>query len=136
MNILKYKIIDKSGIAVAIILISLFMGSGYMVSHHQNAVEKRFGFCTMTPDIKWIPCHIEPLMIRCIEPGGAFDKAGFKDRDIILLAEIHSVNAFHNLLDLPGGILIEIKVIPYKNFRPDCDSEFRGEPVKRIVIAP
>jgi len=136
MNILKNKIIDKSGIAGVFIFISLFLGSGYLVSHHQNAVEKRFGFCTMTPDMKWIPCHIEPLMIRCVTPGGAFDIAGIKDRDIILLAGIHSVNAFQNLLDQPGGNLIEIKVIPYDNFKPDCDSENWGKPVKRIVITP
>lgn len=136
MNILKNKIIDKSGIAGVFIFISLFLGSGYLISHHQNAVEKRFGFCTMTPDMKWIPCHIEPIMIRCITPEGAFDKAGIKDRDIILLAGIHSVNAFQNLLDQPGGNLIEIKVIPYNKFKPDCDSERWGEPVKRIVVAP
>jgi hypothetical protein len=36
-----------------------------------NSIEKRYGFCTRTTDLKWYPCHIEPLMIRCIEPGGA-----------------------------------------------------------------
>ena len=112
------------------------MGSGYLISHHQNAIEKRFGFCTMTPDMKWIPCHIEPVMIRCITPGRAFDKAGFKDRDVIFLAGIHSVNAFQNLLDQPGGNLIEIKVIPCDKFKPDCDPENWGKPIKRVVIAP
>jgi hypothetical protein len=136
MNILKDKIIDRSEIAGVFIFISLLLGSGYLVSHHQNAVEKRFGFCTMTPDMKWIPCHIEPVMIRCITPGGAFDKAGFKDRDIVLLAGIHSVSAFHKLLDQPGGNLIEIKVIPYDKFRLECNSVNWGESLKRFVIAP
>jgi hypothetical protein len=90
----------------------------------------------MTPDMKWIPCHIEPLMIRCIKQGGAFDKAGFKDRDVILLAGIHSAAGFHRLLNKPGGSMIEIDVIPIKKFKPDCDSGNWGEPVKKIVIAP
>ena len=90
----------------------------------------------MTPDIKWIPCHIEPLMIRCIEPGGAFDIAGIKDRDIILSAGIHSVAGFQRLLNKPGGSIIEFDVIPVDKFKPVCDPENWGEPVKRIVIAP
>jgi hypothetical protein len=136
MNILKNKIIDKSGIAGVLIFISLFLGSGYLVSHHQNAVEKRFGFCTMTPDMKWIPCHIEPIMIRCVTPGGAFEIAGIKDKDIVLLPGIHTVTAFHRIIDKPGGSLIEIDVIPFNNFKPDCDTENWGEPVKRFVVAP
>jgi hypothetical protein len=125
-----------SEIAEGIVFICLILGSGYLVSHHQNAVEKRFGFCTMTPDMKWIPCHIEPIMIRCVTPGGAFDKAGFKDKDIVVLSGIHSVTAFRRILDKPGGSLIEIDVIPYNNFKPDCDSENWGEPVKRSMVAP
>jgi hypothetical protein len=121
MNILKNKIIDKSGIAGVFIFISLFLGPGYLVSHQQNAVEKRFGFCTMTPDIKWIPCHIEPMMIRYIEPGGAFDKAGFRDRDIVVLTGINSVEGFNRLLKKPGGSVIEIVVIPFNIFKPDCE---------------
>jgi hypothetical protein len=136
MNILKDKIIDRSEIAGVFIFISLLLGSGYLVSHHQNAVEKRFGFCTMTPDMKWIPCHIEPVMIRCITPGGAFDKAGFKDRDIVALSGIHSVTAFHRLLNKPGSSIIKIDVIPFNKFKPGCDQVNWGELVKRIVIAP
>jgi hypothetical protein len=136
MNILKNKIIDKSGIARAIILISLFLGSGYLVSHHQNAVEKRFGFCTMTPDMKWIPCHIEPIMIRCVTPGGAFDKAGFRDRDIVVLTGIHSIEGFHRLLNKPVGSIIEIDVISFNNFKPDCDPENWGVRVRGFVVAP
>ena len=136
MNILKNKIIDKSGIAGVFIFISLLMGSGYLISHHQNAIEKRFGFCTMTPDMKWIPCHIEPVMIRCITPGGAFDKAGFKDKDIVVLSGIHSIGGFHRLLDKPVGSIIKIYVIPFNKFKPDCDTENWGEPVKRVVVIP
>lgn len=135
MNILKNKI-DTSGIAGVFICISMFLGSGYLVSHHQNAVEKRFGFCTMTPDMKWIPCHIEPVMIRCVTPGGAFDKAGFRDRDIVVLTGIHSIDGFHRLLNKRVGSIIEIDVISFNKFKPGCDPGSWGEPVKRIVIAP
>jgi hypothetical protein len=90
----------------------------------------------MTPDIRWIPCHIEPLMIRCIKQGGAFEKAGFKDRDILVLPQIHSVTEFYKLLEQPKGTIIELNAIPYDKFKPDCDPDKQGKPMKRIVVAP
>lgn len=123
-------------IAGGIILIGFTWGFGYLISHHQNAIEKRYGFCTMTPEMKWIPCHIEPLMIRCVTRDGAFGKAGFEDRDIIVLHGIHSVSAFHRLLRRPGGTIIELYAIPFKKFNSDCDQANWGTPVKRFVIAP
>lgn len=119
-----------------IIFIAVIWGVGYQVFHHQNAIEKRYGFCTMTPDIQWTPCHIEPLMIRCVKLGGAFDKAGFKDRDILVLPQIHSATAFCKLLDQQKGTIIELNAIPYDQFKPDCNSEKWGEPQKRHVVAP
>jgi hypothetical protein len=119
-----------------IIFIALIWGVGYLVSHHQNAIEKRYGFCIMTPDIQWTPCHIEPLMICCVKQGGAFEKAGFKNRDILVLPQIHSVSAFYKLLDQPKGTIIELNVIPYDQFKPDCDPGKQGKPLKRIVVAP
>jgi hypothetical protein len=116
--------------------IVLIWGIGYMVSHHQNAIEKRYGFCTMTPDLKWTPCHIEPMMIRCVKQGGAFEKAGFSDRDILVLPLIYSVNAFYKLLVQPKGTIIELNSIPYEQFKPDCDPDKRGKSEKRYVIAP
>ena len=123
-------------IAGGIVLIGLIWGTGYLISHRRNAIEKRYGFCTMTPDLKWIPCHIEPLMIRCIKQDGSFDKAGFKERDILILPEVHTVAGFHKLLDKPRGTILEFTVIPYEKFKPDCDNENWGETEKRLVIAP
>jgi hypothetical protein len=134
---LKYKLWGKlPKILGYIIFIALIWGFGYLVSHHQNAIEKRYGFCATTPDIKWIPCHIEPLMIRCVKQGGAFQKAGFKDRDILVLPQIHSLTEFYKLLEKPKGTIIELNVIPYDQFKPDCDPDKQGNPLKRIVIAP
>jgi len=123
-------------IAWGIIFIALILSIGYLVSHHQNAIEKRYGFCAMTPDIQWVPCHIEPLMIRCVKQGGAFEKAGFKDRDILVLPQIHSVTAFYKILDKPKGTIIELKVIPYDQFKSDCDPGKQGKLLKRIVVVP
>jgi hypothetical protein len=119
-----------------IIFCALILGLGYLVSHHQNDIEKRYGFCTMTPDIKWSPCHIEPMMIRCVKQDGAFEKAGFRDKDILVLPLIYSVAAFHNLLDKPKGTIIELNAIPYDQFKPDCDPGKQGKPLKRHVVAP
>jgi hypothetical protein len=123
-------------IITGIILMGFIWGTGYLISHHRNAIEKRYGFCTMTPDMKWIPCHIEPIMIRCIKQDGSFDKAGFKDRDILILPGVHTVAGFHKLLDKPRGTLIEFNVIPFDKFKPDCDTENWGETEKRLVITP
>jgi hypothetical protein len=134
---LKFKICDElPGLMAGIVFIALILGLGYIFSHHQNSIEKRYGFCTMTPDIIWIPCHIEPLMIRCVEKGGAFDEAGFNDRDIIVLPQLHAVDGFHKLLKRPKGTIIEIMVIPYEKFEPDCETDIQGEPEKRVVVAP
>jgi hypothetical protein len=75
-------------------------------------------------------------MIRCVTPGGAFYKAGFKDKDIVVLTGIHSVEGFHRLLNKPVGSIIETDVISFKKFKPDCDSENWGIRIKRYVIAP
>jgi hypothetical protein len=127
---------DLPEIVLGIVFSALLLGFCYMVSHHQNEIEKRYGFCTMTPDIKWSPCHIEPLMIRCVKRGGAFDKAGFRDKDILVLPLINSVAAFHNLLDKPKGTIIELNAIPYDQFKPDCDPGKQGRPLKRQIVAP
>jgi hypothetical protein len=125
-----------SGIAAIIICIALIWGFGYLTTHHKNAVEKRFGFCTTTPDMQWVPCHIEPVMVRCVEHGGAFDKAGIKDKDIVVFPRVNSVIAFHRLLDKQKGTVIGLGVISYENFNPDCDIEKWGEQVRKFVIAP
>ena len=133
----KNKILNElPGIVLGIVFIALLWGFGYLVSHHQNAIEKRYGFCTMTPDLQWTPCHIEPLMIRCVKPGGAFEKAGFKDKDILVLPLINTVAEFHHLLDRPKGTIIELKAIPFERFKPDCDPDKQGKPLKMFVIAP
>jgi hypothetical protein len=107
-----------------------------MLSHHKNTIEKRYGFCTLTPDINFSPCHIEPIMIRCVTPGGVFDKAGFKDKDILILPQVHTVSGFHKLLDKPKGSIIEFAAIPYNKFKPDCDSENWGVREKRHIVSP
>jgi len=119
----------------ALLLISILL-LGYVISHHKNAIEKRYGFCIMTPDIKWTNCHIEPIMIRCIKDDGAFDKAGFRDRDIIVTPYSNSVNALIKSLKQPKGTVLLFGVIPYEDFRPECDSDKRGTPVIRSVVAP
>jgi hypothetical protein len=134
---LKTIIEDKlSEIVWVIIFIALIWCTVYLISHHQNAIEKRYGFCATTPDIRWIPCHIEPLMILCIKQGGAFEKAGFQDHDILVLTHIYSVTEFYKLLEQPKGTIIELNAIPYDTFKPDCSSEEWGEPQKRYVVAP
>lgn len=127
---------DLPEIIIGIIFISLIYGLGHLLATRKNSVEKRYGFCTMTPDLRWIPCHIEPLMIRCVEKRGAFDKAGFKDRDILILPDIHSVNAFHKLLKKPKGTVIEFKVIPWARFKPSCETDDWEKQEERIVVAP
>jgi hypothetical protein len=119
----------------ALVLISIpFLG--YVISHHKNTIEKRYGFCIMTPEIKLMDCHIEPIMIRCIKEGGAFDKAGFKDRDILVSPSFNSVNALIKSLKQPQGTVLVFGVIPFEDFRPECDSDKRGTPVMRSVVAP
>jgi hypothetical protein len=134
---LKTKLSNKvTEIVWGIIFIAIIWGFGYLVAHHPNAIEKRYGFCTLTPDIQLVPCHIEPLMIRCLKQGEAFEKAGFKDMDILVLPQVHSVAAFYKLLEQPKGTIIELNAIPYDQFKPDCDPGKQGKPLKRIVIAP
>jgi hypothetical protein len=123
-------------IAAGIVFVAILWGIGYMVSHHKNSIEKRYGFCTMTPDMKWIPCHVEPIMIRCMTPGGVFDKAGFIDRDILILPQVHSVSGFHRLLDKPKGTIVELRVIHYDNFKPDCDAKNWGISEERHIVSP
>lgn len=69
-------------------------------------------------------------------PGGAFDKAGFIDRDILILPKVHSVSGFHRILDKPEGTIVELKVIHYNNFKPDCETDNQGEAEKRFIVAP
>jgi hypothetical protein len=134
---MKNRIIDElPGITAGIILFGLIWCIGYLASHHRNSTEKRFGFCTLTPDMKLIPCHIEPLMIRCVEKGSAFEKAGFNDRDILVLPRFKAVGEFHRYLKKPEGTIIELMVIPYNKFKPECEADNWGEPEKRVVIAP
>ena len=118
------------------VFISLILGFGYLVSHHQNEIEKRYGFLAMTPDLQWFPCHIEPIMIRSIKGGSVFAKAGFRDRDILMSPDFNSVNDFYKSLEKPCGTVFEFEVIPFENFKPDCESDHWGNPEKRIVIAP
>jgi hypothetical protein len=133
----KFKIINElPEIVWGIVFSVMILGFGYLLSQHQNAIEKRYGFCTMTPDMRWVPCHVEPLMVRCVKQGGAFEKAGFRDKDILVLPLIYSVNAFHHLLDQPKGTIIELNAIPYDQFKPDCDPDKQGNPLKRLVVAP
>jgi len=120
---------------VALFLVFV-LNSGYLISHHKNAIEKRYGFCIMTPEIKWMDCHIEPIMVRCIKEGWAFDKAGFRDKDILVAPSFNSVNALIKSLKQPQGTVLLFGVIPYEDFRPECESDKRGTPVIRRVIAP
>lgn len=121
-------------ISVVLLVVILFLG--YVFSHHKNSIEKRYGFCIMTPEMNWTNCHIEPLMVRCIKEGGAFDKAGFKDRDILVTPSFNSVNTFLKSLKQPEGAVLKFEVIPYEDFKPACESAKRGQHVKRIVVAP
>jgi hypothetical protein len=121
-------------ISVVLLVVILFLG--YVFSHHKNSIEKRYGLCIMTPDLKWSKCHIEPFMIRCIKQGGAFDKAGFKDRDILVSPSFNTVNTFIKSLKQPKGEMLIFEVIPYEDFKPVCESDKRGTPVIRIVVAP
>ena len=125
-----------SGLLTSMVLFALSLGFMYLVSHHYNAVEKRYGFLAMTPDLRWFPCHIEPIMIRSIKKGGAFDKAGFRENDILMSPDFNSVNAFYKSLKKPSGKVIEFEVIPYDSFKPDCESNNWGKPEKRIVVSP
>jgi hypothetical protein len=122
------------GISTLLLISILFIG--YLTSHHKNAIEKRYGFCIMTPEIKWMNCHIEPIMVRCIKDGGAFDKAGFMDRDILVSPSFNSVNALLKSLNQPKGTVLLFGVIPFEDFRPECESDKRGTPVIRTVVAP
>jgi hypothetical protein len=122
------------GISTLLLISILFLG--YVISHHKNAIEKRYGFCIMTPEIKWMNCHIEPIMVRCIMDGGAFDKAGFRDRDILVSPSFNSVNALIKSLKQPKGTVLLFGVIPYEDYRPECESDKRGTPVIRTVVAP
>jgi hypothetical protein len=121
---------------ISTVLLVVILSIGYMISHHKNAIEKRYGFCIMTPDMRWTNCHIEPLMIRCIKQDGAFDKAGFRDRDILVSPSLNNVNAFLKSLKQPKGALLVFEVIPYNDFKAVCESDKRGTPVIRIVVAP
>jgi hypothetical protein len=121
---------------ISTVLLVVILSIGYMISHHKNAIEKRYGFCIMTPDMRWTNCHIEPLMIRCIKQDGAFDKAGFRDRDILVSPSLNNVNAFLKSLKQPKGALLVFEVIPYDDFKAVCESDKRGTPVIRIVVAP
>lgn len=118
------------------VLLVVMLSLGYVISHHKNAVEKRYGFCIMTPEMKWTNCHIEPLMIRYIKQGGAFDKAGFKDRDILVSPSFNTVNTFLKSLKQPKGAVLIFECIPYEDFNLVCESDNRGTPVVRVVIAP
>lgn len=118
------------------VLLIVIPALGYLLSHHKNTIEKRYGFCIMTPELKWTNCHIEPIMIRCIEDGGAFDKAGFRDRDILVAPSFNSVNALIKSLKQTKGTVLQFGVIPFDDFRPECESEKRGTPVIRTVVAP
>lgn len=122
------------GISTLLLISILFLG--YVISHHKNAIERLYGFCIMTPELKWTNCHIEPIMIRCIKDGGAFDKAGFIDRDIFVSPSFNSVNALIKSLKQPKGTVLFFEVIPFEDFRPECESEKRGTPVIRTVVAP
>lgn len=122
------------GISTLLLVSILFLG--YVISHHKSAIEKRYGFCIMTPEIKWTNCHIEPIMIRCIKDGGAFDEAGFRDRDILVSPSFNSVNALIKSLKQPKGTVLLFGAIPFEDFRPECESEKRGTPVIRTVVAP
>ncbi len=75
-------------------------------------------------------------MIRCVKQGGTFDKAGFKDRDILVSPEFNSTSAFFRSLRKAKGTSIEFEVIPYEDFKPVCDPDKRGKHIKRVVIAP
>jgi len=122
------------GISILLLISILFLG--YVISHHKNASERRYGFCTMTPELRWTKCQIEPIMFRCIEEGGAFDKAGFRDKDILVAPSFNSVNALIKSLKQPKGTVLLFEVIPYEDFRPECESDNRGTPVIRTVVAP
>jgi hypothetical protein len=104
---------------ISTVLLVVILSIGYMISHHKNAIEKRYGFCIMTPDMRWTNCHIEPLMIRCIKQDGAFDKAGFRDRDILVSPSLNNVNAFLKSLKQPKGALLVFEVIPYDDFKEE-----------------
>ncbi len=118
-----------------IVLVFLW-GLAYIIENHPNKIEKRYGFLERDPDLRFIPCHIEPLVIWKIKPDGAFSKAGFKNRDIIISPSFFSVNAFYKSLNRPQGTIIEFKVIPWDKFKAVCDFDSVGKTEKRVVIAP
>jgi hypothetical protein len=126
----------NSPVRISAVLFVVILTIGYVISHHKNPIEKRYGFCVMTPDLRWTNCHIEPLMIRCIEQDGAFAMAGFRDRDILVSPTFNTVNAFLKSLKQPKGAVLVFEVIPYDDFKAVCESDKRGTPVTRFVIAP
>jgi hypothetical protein len=123
------------GLRVLINIILMFTGALCLLQI-QDPLEERYGFCSLSPDLKWFPCHLEPIMIRYIRPGGAFDKAGFRDRDILLMPAVHSIAAFHKLLDKPSGSRIELEAVPIDSFMNDCQQDLSDVAEIRIVIAP
>lgn len=103
---------------------------------HREPIEKRYGFRTDTPDLRWFPCHIEPIVIKNIQKGMAFDRAGFREKDILVSPDFYSAQAFLNSLKKPRGTVIEFRVIPWDKFKSTCDFDSTGKTEKRILVAP
>jgi hypothetical protein len=60
-----------------------------------------------TPVMRHIQCCIEVLMLIEVEPGGAFDKAGFEKGDVFANSDFPSINSFSCALNKPKGTAIE-----------------------------
>jgi hypothetical protein len=123
---------DDLQIVLATIVLALIC----LVLIYPIPIEKRYGFRTGTPDLRWVPCHIEPILIRKIQNGMAFEKAGFKNGDILVSPNFHSVTKFHKYLDKPEGTVLEFTIIPWDKFEAVCDFDSTGKTEKRTVIAP
>jgi len=120
-----------------VVMSGIVLGILYILTFYRSGIERRYGFITRTPDLLYFPHHVEVMMVSGVDPGGAFGKAGFKDGDIILKPDFHSVNTFHNSLDRPKGTIIEFEIIARDKFEPECDFDaVTGKIEKRKVIAP
>ena len=103
----------------------------YILGFYQNKIERRYGFVASTPELSYLPYHVEVLMISNVKIGGIFSKAGFKVDDIIVESDSHSVGAFHRSLDKPKGTVIEFETISRDKY--NLDNNHNKTEIKRVI---